>query len=72
MLMKEAAVRRCFSKEVFLKILQYSHKKHLCQSLFKNRLGQKHMAETRFTISDLYANKAIFFLRNDFQDAQIC
>ena len=39
----KAAVRRCSTKEVFLKILQYSQEnitgKHLCWSLFFNKVA---------------------------------
>ena len=31
---QKAAVRRCSSKQEFLKFLQYSQQKHLCWSLF--------------------------------------
>ena len=34
----DAAVRRCFSKSMFLKISQYLKKKHLCWSLFFNKV----------------------------------
>ena len=36
---KEAVVQRCSVKNVFLKISQNFHKKHLCQSLFFNKVA---------------------------------